>query len=248
MKKNLIISGILALAIIITACSSASGQGSAVQAGGEAAAQASTTHTVQQTPSPMQAGDFSMPLAMQLVLGTFKLDETDYPVEGAQAEELLTLWKAARSLSESDTTAAEEIEALVNQIRDSLTAEQLQAIEDMNLSFEDMGAIAEQLGLEFGAGRFGDITPEMQATMEARRESGEFPGGGPEGGPMFIPGSEGGAGGGPGRGAGGGFGGEFNPEAMQTAIAERGELRGAGLGLNPALLNAIIDFLQAKVE
>jgi len=247
MKKNLIISGILALAIIITACSSASGQGSAVQAGGEAAAQGSTTQTVQGTPSPMQAGDFSMPLAMQLVLGTFKLDETDYPVEGTQAEQLLTLWKAARSLSESDTTAAEEIVALVNQIRDSMTAEQLQAIEAMNLSFEDMGAIAEQLGLEFGAGgRFEELTPEMQATMEARRESGEFPGGGFRGGEMPVPGMEGG--GGPGRGAVGGFGGEFNPEAMQTAIAERGELRGAGLGLNPALLNAIIDFLQAKVD
>jgi hypothetical protein len=90
------------------------------------------------------------------------------------------------------------------------------------------------------------MTPEMQATMEAMRESGEFPGGGFRGGQMPIPGMEGG--GGAGAGPGGGFGGEFNPEAMQTAIAERGELRGAGLGLNPALLNAIIDFLQAKVE
>lgn len=188
--------------------------------------------------------EFSMPLAIQLVLGTIKLDETDYPVEGAQAEELLTLWKAARSLSESDTTAAEEIEALVNQIRDSMTAEQMQAIEAMDLTFEDMGAIFEELGLEFGgAGRFEDMTPEMQATMEAMRESGDFPRGGPGG--EFPGGGPGGPGAG---GPGGRFGDEFNPQAIQTAVAERGGQRGGGLGLNPALLDAIIDFLQAKVE
>jgi len=57
----------------------------------------------------------------------------------------------------------------------------------------------------------------------------------------------------PGGGPGGGFGGEggqLSPEARETAIAERGGFAraGANLGLNPVLVDAIINFLQAKVE
>jgi hypothetical protein len=149
-----------------------------------------------------------------------------------------------RSLGESETTAAEELDAVVNQIQDTMKPEQLTAIEAMELSLQDMRTIAEEMGIQFGSGgRFEDLTPEMQATMEAARESGQFPGGGggPGGG---IPGQGGGPGG------GGGFGGQggLSPEARQTAIAERGGARGASLGLNPALLDAIIEFLEAKTQ
>lgn len=253
MKKPTIFISILLLgAVLLSACST-NGTESAVEAVAESVsdtieeveAQVSAAQSNAQTDSMGTIDEFSMPLAMQLVLGTFKLEESDYPVTDEQAQELLTLWKAARSLSESDTTAAEEIEALVNQIRDSMTAEQLQAIEAMDLTFEDMAAIFEELGLEFGgAGRFEEMTPEMQATMEAMRASGESPRGGPGG---EFPG------GGPGVGPGGGFGGEggqLSPEARETLMAERGGIAQAGarLGLNPALLDAVIEFLQAKVE
>jgi hypothetical protein len=156
----------------------------------------------------------------------------------------LPLWKATRSLSQSETAATEEIEALINQIEGTMTGDQLATIEAMELTMQDFSDIAESLGLEIDAGgRFGEMTPEMQATREAMRESGQMPEGGFGGGP----------GGGMGRGFGGGAGGEagdeFNPEAMQTAIAERGGApRGANLGLNSVLLDAIIEFLEGKVE
>jgi hypothetical protein len=253
MKKHTIFIGILLLAaVLLSACGNSSAQ-SAVEAAAEGLSEAvegvetqvDETQSDAQSEAPETENEFSMPSAMQLALGTFKLEESDYPVEGAQAQELVTLWKAVRVLTESETTAAEEIEALVDQIGDTMTAEQMTAIEAMELTFEDMGAIAEELGLEFsGAGRFGDLTPEMQATMEAMRESGEFPRGGPGG---EFPG------GGPGgQGGPGGFGGQggLSPEARETAIAERGGFTraGAGLGLNPALLDAVIEFLQTKVE
>lgn len=243
-KHTMIISILLLSAVLLSACSS-NGVESAAEAASEVLAEVGTQ--VEETQSGAQAGasetesDFSMPSAMQLALGTFMLEETDYAIDADQAQEILVLWKAVRSLTESETTAAEEIEAVLNQIGDSMTAEQMAAIEAMELSFQDMGAIAERLGLEFGgAGRFGDMTPEMQSTMEAMRESGEFPRGG-QGGDF------------PGGGPGGGFGGEggqLSPEARETAIAERGgfDRAGARLGLNPVLLDAIIDFLQAKVE
>ena len=87
-----------------------------------------------------------LPLASQLALGTLNLDETSYPIDKAQAAELLPLWKALRALSSSDTTAPQEIEALVKQIQNILTAEQVKAITDMQLSNEDLVAFMQEQG------------------------------------------------------------------------------------------------------
>jgi hypothetical protein len=176
-----------------------------------------------------------MPVALALALGTFKLEDSGYPVSAEQAVEMLVLWKAARSLNESDTTAAEELDAVVGQIQGIYNAEQLAEIGAMDLSFQDMRTIAEQMGIELGfGGRFGDLTPEQQATMEAARESGQFPQGGFGG---DFPG--GGPGGGPG-GAG------MSPEQRETAIAERGGFQRVNLGLPLPVLEALIEFLESK--
>lgn len=240
MKKAILFIGSVWMILVLAACGSAPQEVIERVTGGQ--------DTVEQDPvegAPV-GGDTERqnpretPLAMQLMMGTFKLEETGYPVTPEQAAELLPLWKALRSLGESETTAAQELQAVVNQIEDTLTSEQMSAIEGMELSLQDMRTIAEEMGIEFGgAGRFGNMTPEMQATMEAARESGQFPGGG-----SGIPGQGGGPGG------GGGFGGPggLSPEARETAIAERGGVRGANLGLNPALLDAIIEFLEAKIQ
>ena len=172
MKKNLIFTSILLLTVLLSACASSSTQESDAQASGDVSTGAETQGNEPQSDAQAAASDtkneFSMPSAMQLALGTFKLEGTDYPIGADQAQEMLVLWKAVRSLTESETTAAEEIEAVVNQIGSTMTAEQMQSVEAMELTFQDMGAIAEELGLEFGgAGRFEVMTPEMQATREA---------------------------------------------------------------------------------
>jgi hypothetical protein len=182
-----------------------------------------------------------MPLAMTLALGTFKLEGNELAVNADQAAEMLTLWKAARSLSESDTTAKEELEAVVDQIQGVFTSGQLAEIETMELTFQDMQTVAEQMGIELGfGGRFGDMTPEQQATMQAARESGQAPQGGPGGG---IPGG-GPGGGGPGGGPGGGAG--LSPEMRETAMAERGGFQRVNLGLPGPILEAVIEFLESK--
>lgn len=195
---------------------------------------------------------FSISADMKLLLGTVKLDETEYAVDAEQASQLLPLWKALRSLSADDATAEVEIEALITQIGENMTPEQTSAIEDMNLTMQDMGSVMETLGVEGNFGGAGQMSEEMQATMEAARASGDFPGGGPGGG-EFIPPDGGGMGPGGGQGAGGGFGGgfggaEMDPSARETAIAERGGTRGAGSGINSNLLDAIIEFLEAKIQ
>ena len=186
-----------------------------------------------------------IPLSTKLMLGTVKLDETEQAVDTEQADSLIPLWKALRSLAANDTTAQAEVDAVVIQIQETMTSDQLDAIEEMGLTMRDTGSIFEILGVEstFG-GRFDDITPEMQATMEAMRESGEFPGGGDS------PGGRPGFGGGSGQGPGGGdFGGaEMDPSVRETAMAERGGTFGRGFGINTQLLDAFIDFLITKVQ
>jgi predicted small lipoprotein YifL len=187
-------------------------------------------------------GEFDIPAGTMLMLGTVMLEETDYAVDSEQASALLPLWKALRSFGESETTAQAEIDAVISQIGEGMTAEQITAIEAMDLTMGDMGVVAETLGVEMGVfgSRFGEMTPEMQETMQAMRESGNFqrpggdlPGGGPGGG----------------QGPGGGLGGaEMNPEARATAMAERGGARGARSGINSFLLDGIIEFLEAKIQ
>jgi len=237
MKKIIILLFLLFL-LTLTACSTAAQTG---------------TDTAGASPTTNPLGDITN---TQLALGVFALEDTAYAITVEQAAELLPLWKAAQSLSESDTITAEEFQAVFNQIKDTLTTEQMEAISSMDLSQETMAAIGEKYGLTFGPGGGFDpsnLTEEQLATREAFQQSGEapangsgFPGGGlGEGGPP-----DGGiAGGGPG---GGGFpgGGEVGslPEAQQTAIASGTGRGGGNGGLPTAFYEAIIQFLEAKAQ
>lgn len=194
----------------------------------------------------------ALSIESQLAVGIVLLDGTETAVDAGTAAELLPLWKAARTLSTSDSAAMEEIQAVFKQIEQTLSPDQLQAIAEMELNREAMGQAFEQLGIEIatGQGRFGDLTPEMQATLEAARASGEgFPEGfTPPGGGIPGSGPGGGMGGGLGPGMGGGAGGgeALSPEARQTAIAERAGTRaGLGLGVPAALIDAVIEYLES---
>jgi hypothetical protein len=115
----------------------------------------------------------------------------------------------------------------------------------MSLTMADTPEVMEMLGIEMEfASRFGDMDPEMQATIEAMRESGEGP---PEG---FGPGGGQRPGSGMGLGGGMGPGGDtgITEEMRETAMVERGSGFGRGFGINSQLLEAVIAFLEAKVQ
>jgi hypothetical protein len=118
--------------------------------------------------------------------------------------------------------AEAELQAVFNQIQDTMTSEQISAIADLQLTGEEMAQLMENLGLSFGFGGsgFGDLTPEQQATAQAARESGGgfpggdfpggggFPGGGNRGGQAGLPGAD---------------GGQISPEQQATIEARRAE-------------------------
>lgn len=137
----------------------------------------------------------ALPIQGQLALGTVQLEGSEWAVTEEQAAVLLPLWQAMQSLSNSDTTSPVELNALLNQIAASMSAEQIQAIADMALTTQ---SIADLRAANGGPGGFGD-GPANGGTPVAGFAGGQ--GGGFAGGP---PGG-GFAGGPPGGGPGGGF-------------------------------------------
>lgn len=173
----------------------------------------------------------AIPVPMQLALGTFELENTDYPIDAEQAEELLPLWKALNALSNDDTVAQAEVDALYQQIAEAMTPEQIAAIASMQLTFEDMRTLAQEQGWEFAAGgRFmgnDQISPQIRETAQAMRQSGQMPTG------RFGPGGEG-LGGGPPGGDG-----VVPPSGESTTTFQR-----VGNGLNSEIIAAVIQYLQ----
>ncbi|HNB51020.1 MAG TPA: hypothetical protein PK530_03710, partial [Anaerolineales bacterium] len=90
------------------------------------------------TPAP-----FGQSVEQKLMWGTFALEDTENAVTADQAAELIPLWKAVRSLSDSDTAADEEVSALFDQIQETMSTAQMDAINNLQLTGEDMAAIAE---------------------------------------------------------------------------------------------------------
>lgn len=186
----------------------------------------------------------ALPELTQLMIGTLKLEETDNAVDAALAAELLPLWKAYRTLGQSDTASEIETDALFEQILETMSGEQLNAIAAMELTGQDMASVMQAQGLGGGAqGRFGDMSPEQIATMQAQRAAG----GGQRGGGGGFPGGGGPPGGGfPGGGMGGGMGGgqSPNPEQIATLRAQRGGT--GGFAMQGPLFDALVKFLESK--
>lgn len=186
-----------------------------------------------------------LPQSMQLALGTLALEDTEQAITAEQAAALLPLWKAANSLTGADNVAAEETTGLFNQIQEAMTGEQMQAIQAMDLSGQNMADLAGKYGFQMGGGGRGNLTEEMQATMEAARASGEMPEG-------FTPGMappEGGAGfrvegGGPTQGGQGGGQGFFTQRGNNGGTS--GQSAGTATG-NP-IYQAVIELLEKKIR
>ena len=94
----------------------------------------------------------ALSIRSQLVLGTLKLEETDLAVTKAQAVDLVPLWQASRNLARSGIGATEEVNAVLDQIQEVMTSEQLEAIAEMKLTRADNQAMTQALGLSTGTG------------------------------------------------------------------------------------------------
>jgi hypothetical protein len=219
MKKTLLFFLFLTLSLSLAAC------------GGQADAANNPETASQVDPNARE-----LPLSTKLAIGTLKLEGTKFAVASDQAAELLPLWQVLNNLSSGDSAAPEELTAITEQIQETMTAEQMQAIEEMELTPEDMFATMQELGLVNAPQVNASGTPQPGAGFGGGQSQG--PGGG------FVPG---GAPPGGGPGGGDGFGGQgLNPEQIATAQARRTEGGGFSNRMLTPLVEAVIKLLESK--
>ncbi len=197
--------------------------------GSIASSSASTQKDVEAAPDS-ERNFAELPSAALIPIGTMMLEDSPLAVDSTQAADLLPLWKAYRSLVESETSSSVEIEALLGQIENTMTDVQLQAIADMNLSRENMFGMMEELGLDVEGFQPGANAPDGISP-------GEFigPGGGLGGG------VDGGPGGG---GHGGELGQDLTPEQMAMIEARRENFGGSQNRFTLIFVEALIELLE----
>jgi len=134
----------------------------------------------------------------QLLLGTFKLEETDQAVTKEQAAILLPLWTNFKTLSQSmkpergtpgqgkpdsapqaiptvNQETQTQMEALIEKISAALTPEQIQAISAMKITRETTMLIMQEQGITMGG-------PQQGTGKASQPDQGTPPAGGPGGG------------------------------------------------------------------
>ncbi len=205
MNKKFFWTSLTLFALTLTACASSTGTPASAPSGGP--------------------GAMELPAQTKLVLGTINLEETEYPVTSEQAAELLPMFYVLQDLNDSDTAAQEEIDGLVAQIQETLTAEQTQAIDGMSLSMRDVFAISQ--------GSSG-------STSSSDAESATGTGGNAAGGPPDM-----GAGGPPDMGG--------MPSGMQStgttsASSDTSAAPVMDTSTPSALFDAVIALLQKKID
>jgi hypothetical protein len=229
MKKGVVIAISMLLALGLMACggsgSATSGANSSSAGNSSAASKLSTSY------------NGALPVVSQLAAGTLSLEGGDLAVSSEQAVALVPLWQAYRALSQSDTTAPAELEALTNQIVETMTSAQIDAISAMQLKAEDLGSLMGKLGLRPALAA--DATPGARFTRGQGFPQG-FAGGPPQGAPpgaggfVFSGGFEG----------GGGQGLTVNPNA--TPQAARTPRAGGSSRQTLFLIEPLLRMLQTR--
>jgi hypothetical protein len=225
MKKSILVLSILAMLAVMAACSK--------------------TTTTQTKNGP---GGSSAPLstASMLVIGTFKLEGTDLAVTSAQATQLLPLWQTLKALSNSNTAADEEINALVDQINGVMTTQQMAKITAMKLTQQDVMSLMSQVGVSpnGATSSAGTTTPmALNGFAGGNNAQGGAGGGGAGGPPAGGPQGGGGAGGPP---SGGGDPGILGGNGAASTTPQA--VRQLPNQVPAPLLNALIELLQIKIN
>ena len=183
------------------------------------------------TPTNLATGN-ELAIETQLALGTLKLTGTAQDVTTDQAKELIILWKVYEEVSQSSTAAQEEVDALVDQIQETMTSEQMQAITDMSLTQQDVFAVMQSADVNsstsLGTNNVSLPTGGGDMAGDAPPDGGGTP---PDGGGMPAD-----------------MGGEMPASSTdQTQSAGAGLGLGGAAGISSTIVETLIQSLEAKV-
>jgi hypothetical protein len=196
--KNKMIMILVLLALVLAACST----------GITASSSTSTNSASAQT---------------ELMVGVLKLEGTDQAVTSKQASELLPLWEVIKVLANGSTSSQAEMQAAFRQVKETLTASQLQAIADMKLTSQDITAFEQTLS-----------TTSVQSSSKSSSSSSQGGFGGP---------------GGPGGDDISGLVNGFSQTQASTTSSSSSKTSSGTANQIPAnLVNALIKLMQERVN
>jgi hypothetical protein len=227
MKKSMTLL-IVILGLLLAGCGSASPAGNFTNSAAQ--------------PSGTQGGSSTgLSPALQVAIGTLKLDKTTNEITAKQATDLLPLWETLQVLESSDTAAAQEKEALIAQIQETMTKDQMQTIAEMGLTRQDMLALLQAQGQTFASNSGQNRNSANSGTT--RRNFGNGGGGG-----FFV-----GGGGPPPDGSGFG-GGNFQGQGTRTQSTNNGTTTNSNRRqfttdpnrIPTPLIQAVIEYLKNK--
>jgi len=201
--KKLIPILLIVLAIALTACSASS------------------------TSTSLGTTENGLPIAAQLAVGTIKLVGTDQAVTAEQAKDLVLYWETYKQLSQSDTAAQAEYDGLISQIEETLTADQIQSITDMNITQQDI---------------FTSMQGVIVTTSTSSSSTVSVPSGSPGGAGMPAGGPPSDGGGAPPDSGMGGVAPASDTDQTQSTVASASS--GATAGIPTTLIEAVIQSLQ----
>lgn len=217
MKRNVLPAVLLTSALILAGC------GNASAAGG-------------------RFGNAPLTPESRLAIGTLNLEGTPQAVDPAMAEKLLPMWQLLAQLDGSASTAPQEIQAVVDQIRATMSSAQVQAIDNMNITSAD--AFSGFQGQRQGSGASGGGFAGGSSSRSSGGSSSSSGNRGNGGDRQFFAFS----GGPPGGFGGGGFGrdstgsGSAQSQASSALTAEQ-----ASNAVSGFLANRVIRLLESKV-
>jgi hypothetical protein len=183
----------------------------------------------------------ALPVESQLILGTLLLENSENAVTADQAAELLPLYQMLQDLESRDTAATQEKGGLIEQIQETMTKEQIQAISAMQLKEQDAiqyvqkaGLIQapQQSGTPAASGSTGGNFPSLEAGPPAGFEGGAGQSG-PSGGGGFVV-------------SGNGQNPIQNLSAEQITTIQAVRSGRGGQGNSTALLEALLQLLESK--
>jgi len=225
MKKAPLLTILFALLFVVTACGSGSASTNSV-GGGNASTNSFRSNAAASTPLDAES---------KLALGTLKLEGTKQAIDPKMAANLIPLWQLLYQLKSSTSSAPQEVTAVVDQIKATMTPVQVSTINNMTLSQADIFTAFQQANGSSGT----TSTGTSGSTGRNRGGGGGFifaggpGGGGPPGGGGF-----------PGGGAGGGVSTSSTQTPAQVAQAAQARQN----AVSSLLINQVIKLLQSKLS
>lgn len=170
MKRMTTLVFLALLALILAACGGTSAAPAAASAGAAPVATASASRLA-------TSYEGALPQRNQLLLGTLRLEDGNSTVTKEQAAKLLPLWQGVRATMNSGAASEAETNALLAQIEAVLTADQIAAIGELQLTQLKLQEWAKSQGLSVGTGEGAamgggtgqSLSPEARATRQAER-------------------------------------------------------------------------------